>query len=100
MASDKVNSIIDSMETLNVLELVELKKTMEEKLFLEDIKAEVDQLVSYFVWAEDFGPDGKVRRTMSDLFFAEVRPFEEIYRKGEGQDSQQQQQQQGQGQQQ
>jgi large subunit ribosomal protein L7/L12 len=31
MASDKVNSIIDSIETLNVLELVELKKAMEEK---------------------------------------------------------------------
>jgi len=31
MASDKVNSIIESIETLNVLELVELKKTMEEK---------------------------------------------------------------------
>ena len=31
MASDKVNSIIESVEGLNVLELVELKKTMEEK---------------------------------------------------------------------
>lgn len=31
MASDKVLSIIESIETLNVLELVELKKTMEEK---------------------------------------------------------------------
>jgi large subunit ribosomal protein L7/L12 len=31
MASDKVNSIIESIEQLNVLELVELKKTMEEK---------------------------------------------------------------------
>ena len=31
MASDKVNSIIESIETLNVLELVELKKTMEDK---------------------------------------------------------------------
>lgn len=31
MASDKVNSIIESIEGLNVLELVELKKTMEEK---------------------------------------------------------------------
>ena len=31
MASDKVNTIIDSIEVLNVLELVELKKTMEEK---------------------------------------------------------------------
>jgi large subunit ribosomal protein L7/L12 len=31
MASDKVTGIIESIETLNVLELVELKKTMEEK---------------------------------------------------------------------
>jgi large subunit ribosomal protein L7/L12 len=31
MASDKVNSIIESIESLNVLELVELKKAMEEK---------------------------------------------------------------------
>ena len=31
MASDKVNSIVESIEGLNVLELVELKKTMEEK---------------------------------------------------------------------
>src|SRR5262249_42394339 len=31
MASDKVNSIIERIEGLNVLELVELKKSMEEK---------------------------------------------------------------------
>lgn len=31
MASDKVNTIIESIEGLNVLELVELKKTMEDK---------------------------------------------------------------------
>ena len=31
MASDKVNSIVESIEVLNVLELVELKKTMEDK---------------------------------------------------------------------
>ncbi|HET9222873.1 MAG TPA: 50S ribosomal protein L7/L12 [Roseiflexaceae bacterium] len=31
MASDKVNSIIESIEGLNVLELVELKKSMEDK---------------------------------------------------------------------
>jgi large subunit ribosomal protein L7/L12 len=31
MASDKVNGIIESIETLNVLELVELKKAMEDK---------------------------------------------------------------------
>ena len=31
MASDKVNGIIESIETLNVLVLVELKKSMEDK---------------------------------------------------------------------
>jgi large subunit ribosomal protein L7/L12 len=31
MASDKVNGIIESLESLNVLELVELKKALEEK---------------------------------------------------------------------
>ncbi|MEI7772534.1 MAG: 50S ribosomal protein L7/L12 [Chloroflexales bacterium] len=31
MASDKINGIVEQIETLNVLELVELKKTMEEK---------------------------------------------------------------------
>lgn len=31
MSNDKINSIIASIETLNVLELVELKKTMENK---------------------------------------------------------------------
>jgi large subunit ribosomal protein L7/L12 len=31
MASDKVNGIVESIEQLNVLELVELKKTMEDK---------------------------------------------------------------------
>jgi len=31
MASEKISAIIEQIETLNVLELVELKKTMEEK---------------------------------------------------------------------
>src|SRR5438552_3331368 len=31
MASDKINVILESIETLNVLDLVELKKAMEEK---------------------------------------------------------------------
>ena len=46
----------------------------------EQLGVEVDQVVSYFVWADDYGPDGKVRRTFGDMFFAEVRPFEEIFR--------------------
>ncbi len=55
-------------------------KTM---LELEKFKAEPRQLVSYYVWAEDVSPEGKTRRTQSDLFFAEVRHFEDIFREGE-----------------
>ena len=51
-------------------------------LELESLKVEPDQLVSYFFWAEDVGPDGETRRVESDMFFAEVRPFEEIFREG------------------
>jgi hypothetical protein len=68
-------------------------------LKLEDLGAHTDDLISYFVWADDIGPDGQVRRTASDMYFAEVRPFEEIFREGQGgqssQEQQQQEQQQG-----
>ena len=64
-------------------------------LKLEDLGAKTDELVSWFLWAEDVGPDGKPRRTASDMFFGEVRPFEEIYRQGDGQEEKQQQQQGG-----
>jgi hypothetical protein len=50
------------------------------QIALEKLGVEVDQLVSYFAWADDYGPDGQVRRTFSDIFFAEVRPFDEIFR--------------------
>jgi hypothetical protein len=56
---------------------------LEHLLKLEDIGVKVDELVSWHVWAEDVGPDGKPRRTEGDMFFAEVRPFEEIYRPGD-----------------
>jgi hypothetical protein len=49
----------------------------------ESLKAEPDQLLSYFFWAEDSAPDGSPRRTLGDMYFAEVRPFEEIFRQGE-----------------
>ncbi|MFO0905113.1 MAG: DUF4175 family protein [Pirellulales bacterium] len=50
---------------------------------LESLKAEPDQLLSYFWWAEDRDAAGAVRRVQSDMYFAEVRPFEEIFRAGE-----------------
>jgi len=47
---------------------------------LEELNVEPDDLLSYHLFAVDFGPDGKPRRTTSDLYFAEVRPFEETFR--------------------
>jgi hypothetical protein len=65
---------------------------------LEELKAEPDDLLSYHFWAEDFAADGSLRRTESDMYFAEVRPYEEIFRQGEQPPGGGQQQQQGQGQ--
>ena len=50
---------------------------------LEEMKAKPDDLISWYIWADDTGPDGTPRRTRTDLFFGEVRPFEEIFRQGE-----------------
>ena len=63
-------------------------------LALETLGVEPDQLINWYFWAEDIGPDGNKRRAYSDMFFAEIRPFEESFRQGQGQSSQQQQQQQ------
>jgi hypothetical protein len=49
----------------------------------ESLQAVPDQLVTYFFWAEDIGPDGRTRRTSGDMYFAEVRHFEEIFRQGD-----------------
>jgi hypothetical protein len=70
------------------------KRQFNQLISMEKLGVDVDQLVSYFAWADDYGPDGEVRRTFSDMFFAEVRPFEEIYRQdqsGGGEESGQQQ---------
>ncbi|MDB5336387.1 MAG: hypothetical protein JWN70_2006 [Planctomycetaceae bacterium] len=63
----------------------------------EDLKAEPDQLLAYHFWAEDIGSDGKLRRTASDMYFAEVRHFDEIFRQGQQVPGGQQQRQQQQG---
>jgi len=71
------------------------KRAFNYTLRLEDLGVQPDQLVSWYVWADDIGPDGKVRRTNGDLFFAEIRPFDEIFRESQQQQSDQQQQGQG-----
>jgi hypothetical protein len=67
---------------------------------MESLQAKPDQLLSYYFWAEDIDRDGEVRRVDGDMFFAEVRPFEEIFREGESMSKEQQRQQQQQQQQQ
>lgn len=74
------------------------KRAFDQLVALEDLGARPDQLLSYYLWAEDLGPDGRPRRTASDLFFAEIRPFEEIFRAGPAPDPDRQRQQQEQGQ--
>lgn len=64
---------------------------------LEQMGAEPDQLLSYYLWVEDMGPDGAVRRTSGDMYFAEVRPFDQIFRQGQQPAGGQQQQEQQQG---
>lgn len=59
------------------------KQEVKTLLSLENENAEPRQLVSYFFWAEDQGPRGEVRRAMSDMFFADVRHFEDIFRERE-----------------
>jgi hypothetical protein len=67
------------------------RREMAHTLKLEDLGVKPDELISWFLWAEDAGPDGKPRRTATDMFFAEVRPFEEIYKPGDGDGGGQQQ---------
>jgi hypothetical protein len=68
------------------------KITAAHLLAMETLAVEPDQLINWFFWAEDTGPDGNLRRAFSDMFFAEVRPFEEIFRQGDPNQQQQQQQ--------
>ncbi len=55
---------------------------------VEKLDAEERDLITYYFWAEDRDREGKVRRTTSDMFFAEVRLFEEIVREGQPQSGQ------------
>ncbi len=60
----------------------EKKHVLGEKLDLEPLGVEPRDLITYYFWAEDRDNDGNLRRTTSDMFFAEVRFFEEIVREG------------------
>jgi hypothetical protein len=57
-----------------------VKKQFSYVIPMEKLGVDVEQVVAYFAWADDYGPDGQSRRTFSDMYFAEVRPFEEVFR--------------------
>jgi hypothetical protein len=75
----KSREIMLSTKPLEAVKKHELKALYD----LEIESAEPRQLVSYYFWAEDNGPKGEVRRAMSDMFFADVRHFEDIFREAE-----------------
>ncbi|MEZ5430726.1 MAG: hypothetical protein R3F31_06000 [Verrucomicrobiales bacterium] len=52
-------------------------------LALETLGVKPRDVITYHLWADDRAGDGTVRRSTSDMFFAEVRPFEDIYREQE-----------------
>jgi hypothetical protein len=59
------------------------KHPLQTLLAVEELKVKPRDLISYYLWAEDRDAEGKVRRVMSDMFFAEVRHFEDIFREAE-----------------
>ncbi|MFM7977455.1 MAG: hypothetical protein ACKO8U_20485, partial [Pirellula sp.] len=75
------------------------KKELLHLIDLESWQAKADQLVTYHFWSEDLDRDGQPRRVDSEMFFAEIRPFEELFREGDASATQQRQQQQQQQQQ-
>ena len=66
---------------------------MKHMIALEDLDAQPDDLLTYYFYADTHDSSSQLQRTYSDMMFAEVRRFEEIFRESQQQDSQQQQQQ-------
>jgi len=78
MAGDELEEVV-----LGQSARVADKMAVDHLLAFEQLEAEPNQLLSYYFWAEDIAADGQTRRTLSDMYFAEVRPFDEVYRQGE-----------------
>lgn len=54
----------------------------ESTMDFERLGSKPDDLVAYHFWAEDLDAMGETRRVTSDLYFVEVRQFEEVFRQG------------------
>jgi hypothetical protein len=73
------------------------KNELQHLIDLESLQAKADQLVTYHFWTEDLDRNGQPRRIESEMYFAEVRPFEETFREVDASATQQRQEQQQQG---
>ncbi|MDF1745968.1 MAG: hypothetical protein P1V19_19875 [Gimesia sp.] len=71
-------------QTLNLRDTTQpaLEFAAEHLLSLERLHVQPDTLISYYLFAEDIAPDGNTRKVLSDMYFMEVRHFEEIFREG------------------
>jgi hypothetical protein len=86
------------IELISPGESTKKKTELQHLIDLESLQAKADQLVTYHFWTEDLDRDGQPRRIESEMYFAEVRPFEETFREADAsatQQRQEQQQQQG-----
>jgi len=86
------------VELISPGESTKKKTELQHLIDLESLHAKADQLVTYHFWTEDLDRDGQPRRIESEMYFAEVRPFEETFREADAsatQQRQEQQQQQG-----
>lgn len=58
----------------------EKEHALDTLLAIEELEAEPRDLITYHLWAEDLDREGRTRRSQSDMFLAEVRHFEDIFR--------------------
>jgi len=72
---------------------IQLRQAIKYLIDLERFDLRPDQVVTYWFWADDLGPDDKPRRTRSPIYFLEVRPLELVFYEGQGPAQQQDQQQ-------
>ncbi len=57
--------------------------SLKASLALEEKGLQPLDIISYYFWAEDRDASGQKRRSMSDMFLAEVRPFDEVFKEVE-----------------
>lgn len=74
----------ETAQTLSLRESAQpaLEFAAEHLLSLERLQVQPDTLISYYLFAEDIAPDGSTRKVLSDMYFMEVRHFEEIFKEG------------------